>query len=194
LILPYYRTKAQLGQYDDAKLNLGAGTTYLNNWINIDGNILRRPGMWLELRNKWPFRSNSVSCIATSHLLEHLFDHELSHCLKEIFRVLKHEGHLHISVPSLEIAVRNYVSGEWTGDEFNRNCCLHGGHRQIFDYERLKSILQNMGFIGLKKLDYLSSGFLTREELKEIDRSPEKSLFVECVKPPRQAPAGDKGL
>lgn len=80
----------------ELKLNLGAGATYIPGFRNID--IASWAEISLDLNvEPLPFKDNSVDCVFTYHLLEHL-DHYLF-ALGEIHRVLKHGGRLLIGVP-----------------------------------------------------------------------------------------------
>jgi predicted SAM-dependent methyltransferase len=186
LLWPYYKFKAAIGTYNGAKVNLGAGASKLKGWISVDGNPLRRPDIWMEIRNPWPFQSNSLAGIVTSHLLEHLFDHELKHVLREMYRVLIPGGFARISVPSLEKAVYKYLNSkdeENKGEQFHLTCHWHGAHHQIFDFGRLGKLLSMVGFIHIQACQFPCSNFLNEAEVFEIDRHPEESLFVECIKP-----------
>jgi len=130
-VWPYYRLKSALGAYNGAKVNLGAGPSKLKGWISVDGNPFRLPNVLMDIRNPWPFRSNSLAGTVTSHLMEHLFNHELNYVLKEMYRVLIPGGFLRISVPSLEQAVDNYLNSkdeEEKGEQFHQVCHWHGAH------------------------------------------------------------------
>ena len=186
LLWPYYKFKTAIGVYNNTKVNLGAGVSDMKGWTSVDGNPLRWPDVWLDVRNPWPFQSNSLAGIVTSHLLEHFFDHELKHVLKEMHRVLIPGGFVRISVPSLEKAVHKYLdshSKENKGEQFHQTCHWHGAHHQIFDFERLCKLLRRAGFTHIESCQFPYSSFLNKTEVFEIDRHPEESLFVECIKP-----------
>jgi predicted SAM-dependent methyltransferase len=182
VIQPIHLIKKIIGVYRYKKLHVGCGAARLKGWINIDGNPLRKKDLWLDVRNKWPFGYNSIRGIASSHLIEHLFDHELEHFLKEAKQVLTPEGFIHLEVPSLEIAIQKYLQD---GDtlEFNRKVHWYGAHHQVFDAGRLKKLLCRYGFkhikcyIGEKKSEYLAN-----TELEEICTRPDESLIIEAIK------------
>src|ERR1700691_3578900 len=44
-------------------LHLGCGPKYIAGFVNVDGNILRKRDVWLDLRNGLPFSSGSVASI-----------------------------------------------------------------------------------------------------------------------------------
>ncbi len=190
-VWPYFRIKAAMGAFDESKVNLGAGASRLEGWVNTDANPLRKPHVWMDVRNPWPFRAHSLAGVATSHFLEHLFDDELSSVLQNVYRILRPGGFFRISVPSLEKAVEEYVASgrngaqglEERGQKFHLICHWHGAHHQVFDFGRLRKLLLLAGFVDIKKYEFPESGFCTCEEVEEIDRHPDESLFVECIKP-----------
>lgn len=120
------------------KLNLGCGLQCPQGWINIDSSmgarlsklpiikkVLHRvlptswgilPNIkwpsnvrWMNITRKFPFSSNSVDCIYSSHTFEHLTYAEAAFVLKECYRVLKPGGIIRIIVPDLAQIVDNYI-------------------------------------------------------------------------------------
>jgi predicted SAM-dependent methyltransferase len=168
----------------------------MKGWVNADANPLRRPHVWMDARNRWPFKADSIAGVATSHFLEHLFDDELGSVLKSVYRILRPGGFFRISVPSLEKAVEEYVASgrngtqglEERGEKFHLTCHWYGAHHQVFDFGRMRKQLLLTGFVDVQQHDFPESTFCTRGEVEEIDRHPDESLFVECVKPQRRAP------
>ena len=61
-----------------------------------------------DATKKIPLEANSVECIYTSHMLEHLSCDGASAFLIEALRILKKGGVLRIAVPDLRIVVNNY--------------------------------------------------------------------------------------
>jgi glycosyltransferase involved in cell wall biosynthesis/predicted SAM-dependent methyltransferase len=188
---PYFRMRSAMGAYEGAKINLGAGASRLPGWINTDINPLRRPDVWMDARRPWPFKSASLGGIATSHLLEHLFDEELAFLLKEAQRTLRPGGFLRVSVPDLDKAVREYSAAgpapdpepEARAERFQEICHWYGAHHQVFNFARLRRLLVTGAFLDVRQLPFPKSDFLSEQEAAEIDRHWEESLFVECTKP-----------
>jgi predicted SAM-dependent methyltransferase len=91
-------------------LNLGCGTHYHPDWVNIDFrstgpevvpyNLLGRP---------LPFRSNVFDAAYHSHLLEHFPKRYAPIFLQECFRVIKPGGIIRIVVPDLERIAQIYL-------------------------------------------------------------------------------------
>ena len=80
------------------KLNLGAGETYLDGYVNVDWNSIIAVDVTHDLNKlPYPFESNSFDEILASHVLEHL-DRPFS-IMTELHRILKPNGLLHIKVP-----------------------------------------------------------------------------------------------
>lgn len=94
---------------DDAivKINLGATSTYIPGFVNID--ISPKADLCLNLsKDRLPFEDNSVDKIFTSHTLEHIPDYLF--CLSEIYRVLKHGGSFLVGVPYVTLTDYNLVN------------------------------------------------------------------------------------
>jgi SAM-dependent methyltransferase len=96
-----YEAKAHI----DASLryvNLGCGSRYHPDWINID---IAQTGPHVvvhDLSRGIPFEDNSCQVIYHSHLLEHLRRPDAFRFMRECFRVLEPAGLLRVAVPDLE--------------------------------------------------------------------------------------------
>ncbi|MDR2855885.1 MAG: methyltransferase domain-containing protein [Methanomicrobiales archaeon] len=90
-------------------LNLGCGTRYHKDLINIDtfGNHDIIP--W-NLAKKLPIPDASVDVIYSSHVLEHLTPDDTRRHLQECHRILKPKGIIRIVVPDLEKIARTYLT------------------------------------------------------------------------------------
>lgn len=122
------------------RINLGCGMTPTPGWTNLENSLTVRiarsalaplasvlldPGQknfFAFARNadihvanalKLPFIDGSVDVIYSSHMLEHLDQHEAKVFLNEAKRVLKPRGVLRIGVPDIRILVDEYLE---TGD------------------------------------------------------------------------------
>ncbi len=140
-------------------LHLGCGTKYLPGFLNIDGNLLNKIDVWLDVRNGLPFRSGSVDSIYSTHMFEHFYPDELKRLLRECLRVLKTGGGIRLIVPSLESAIAAYTQqrSDWFYDSFPRHFDSLGGrfsnfvfcdgqHRTAFDFSYLREVLSEAGF------------------------------------------------
>lgn len=89
------------------ELNLGAGKTYIPGLVNID--IRDRAELSLDLgRDPLPFPDDSVRTIISSHTLEHVPDYLFA--LREIHRVLCHDGVLLLQLPYVTLTEWNLVN------------------------------------------------------------------------------------
>ena len=170
------------------KLNLGCGAQTPEGWINVDyalgARLAKLPLFsfvnrkflklfnldWTEdifihdLRNKFPWRDNSIDIIYSSHTLEHLSKEEGLHFLKECHRTLRIDGLIRIVVPDLFVIVTEYINDNIRGDEFliklgvlyydahhgplKRKLApfIHFPHRCMYDRKTLSLIMMQVGF------------------------------------------------
>ena len=84
------------------KLNIGSGFRKMDGYINVDNFEECKPDVLMNLEETpWSFESNSVSEITAIHVLEHLGEQRdvFFNIIKEIYRVLRNDGIIKISVP-----------------------------------------------------------------------------------------------
>ncbi len=80
------------------KLNIGCGDDYRKGWINLDYNDKYETDVIHDLNNfPYPFKKEELDYIYCSHILEHVDD--FFKTLKELLKILKKKGTLHIVVP-----------------------------------------------------------------------------------------------
>ncbi len=129
------------------KLNIGCGKNYKKNWVNLDYNKKYGPDVVHNLDNfPYPFRDGQFDYIYCSHILEHVED--LFKTLKEMERILKPKGILHIRVPHFsngngynDLSHRRFF-GWFTVDQV-----LDGYYNQKFDFKIIE-----------KRLNFLAEG------------------------------------
>lgn len=90
-------------------VNLGCGSHYHTDWINIDIAPSGPEVIAHDLSKGIPLESNSSDAVYHSHVLEHIRRNEALQFTKECYRVLKPGGVLRIAVPDLERICRLYV-------------------------------------------------------------------------------------
>ena len=83
------------------KLNLGCGYNKLEGYVNVDNDENCKPDVLTDLEAPLPFEDNSVDEIVLNHVLEHLGQTTKVYfsVWKELYRVLKDGGLIHITVP-----------------------------------------------------------------------------------------------
>ena len=82
------------------KLNLGCGSDYKKDWINIDVNKGVKADKYFDFNKMpYPFKENSIDHIQCKQVIEHLninfFDF-----LKECARIMKPNGTMHLETPN----------------------------------------------------------------------------------------------
>ena len=89
-------------------LNLGCGSRYRKDWINIDFVSTNKNIIVHNLLKGIPFKDNTFNVVYHSHLLEHFSRTEASDSIKECYRVLKPNGIIRVVTPNLEEILNNY--------------------------------------------------------------------------------------
>lgn len=90
-------------------LNLGCGSRFHPDWINIDFNSTSKCVISHNLTQGIPFPDDFFDVVYHSHLLEHFSKRQALPFLKECYRVLKSEGIIRVVVPDLEQIVTSYL-------------------------------------------------------------------------------------
>ncbi len=154
------------------KLNLGAGSTPMDGWENLD----RKTG-----DDVFPLQRNDVDEIRASHVLEHFSHKVIDEVLRNWVAALKPGGLLRIAVPDFEQIARLYLAGQQIPTEGY----IMGGHTDaddrhgaIFDEESLGDLMRGAGLVGI-----------TRWVSSERDCSALPiSLNLQGTKPPKKLP------
>lgn len=90
-------------------LNLGCGTNFHEDWINIDFVSNSEKVISHNLLNGIPMENNSTDIVYHSHVLEHFSRDDGKLFLMECYRVLKSNGIIRIAVPDLETIAKEYL-------------------------------------------------------------------------------------
>src|SRR5262249_27819655 len=138
-------------------VHLGCGFKHLAGMINADGNRFRKIDLWIDLRNRLPFPNASCAFVYSSHTLEHLYPDEAIALLREIRRVLRHDGVARIAVPSFEHALsvafgEHHVAEDWprafadpAAQAINYLFC-DGQHKYAYNLAILSDFARRAGF------------------------------------------------
>ena len=70
----------------DIKIELGSGANWENGWTTVD---MGGADIYWDLRHRIPLKSETVSYIYSSHLLEHIPYKDMIKFLNECWRILK---------------------------------------------------------------------------------------------------------
>ena len=106
------------------------------------------------------FADDSIEAIYASHVLEHIPQKSIFSTLKGIFRVLKKEGKLYISVPDMDVLCRTLLNDERTpAQKYHVMRIIFGGQVDDFDFHYfgwntllLTDALSQVGFSKLERL------------------------------------------
>jgi ubiquinone/menaquinone biosynthesis C-methylase UbiE len=91
-------------------LNFGCGSTFHPAWVNIDIVSSSPEVRAYDIRENLPYPDAEFDACYSSHVLEHLKQHEAQKLLAECHRILKPKGIIRIVVPDLESIVRDYLN------------------------------------------------------------------------------------
>lgn len=200
------------------KVNLGCGDVAPPGWINVDnavgarlrklpvlGALSRRflhcdwsPSILLhDLRRELPWPTGSVSCVYSSHSLEHLTRASGECFMREVVRVLKPGGIARFVVPDLKLEVDRYISGNSDARDFLSSIhavdtrdrpvtkriysLLSGsGHRCMYDEVSLLRLMTASGLSARRMAPFESA----IPRIEEIERAPQATgaLIAEGVK------------
>jgi len=155
-------------------LNLGCGPNIEAGYVNAD--FFNR----YQLREKdprkleWPLDlrfplvcdNNVFDGVYTEHTVEHLNLTEARSLFKELYRVMKQDAIIRITVPDLEKRVDYYI-GKYdnidvatfkekydTGCAAIRDTTQNYRHRSVWDFAELKMYLEEAGFKDIQKMRF----------------------------------------
>ena len=193
------------------KLQIGSGNNHLEGWFNTDIKI--NDGIYyLDLKEKFPFPSNIFDYIYSEHNIEHFTINEAVFILNECFYTLKSGGVIRIATPDLNKLISYYYNNtilndkytEWEYNSFIRNNCSidvitkclvlnnffrDWGHKVIYDFDTLKSLLEFSGFIHIRKAEISKSNIPDlcgiEQHLKNLpyNFNEIETMVVEATKP-----------
>jgi len=178
-------------------LNLGCGSNYVDGYVNAD--FFYRFKFWrkdnqkkqwqLDLRYPLHCADNVFDGIYTEHTIEHLYPDQAMSLFKELYRVLKKDSIIRVTVPDIEKYINFYI-GNIDDEEFNkryttkcsaiRNITQNYFHVSTWDYCELKKYLEESGFRNIEKKSFNESN---DENLKiDLQERSWETLYLEAVK------------
>lgn len=81
-------------------LNLGCGKTYIKGAINVDSFETGWCDQVIDLNKfPWPWEDNTIDAVYVLYFIEHFNNFQIVNIFKEIHRILKYNGLLHIQCP-----------------------------------------------------------------------------------------------
>lgn len=174
-----------------AKLQLGCGPNRLPGWLNADIIIeeCKKGAIYLDVGEHFPLPDESIDYVYSEHMIEHLNYAQAVNMLRECHRVLKPNGVIRISTPDLRFLLDLYQNPEkpenksfikWSaeggaGGEIRPVSPVYvinkfhttWGHKIIYDYDTLASLLKQNGFDHICQCELSQS---THEALTDVER------------------------
>jgi predicted SAM-dependent methyltransferase len=89
-------------------LNLGCGSHFHEDWVNVDFTITGKDVIAHNLIYGIPFQNNTFDVVYHSHILEHFSKEDAKFFIRECYRVLKNDGILRVVIPDLEQIIFEY--------------------------------------------------------------------------------------
>jgi len=163
------------------KLEIGPGAKPKEGYVHFDIRPLAGVDVVGDAK-KLPFKDGEFECVFSRFFLEHLLRNDAKLALKEMLRVLKKGGELELIVPDLAYFCKLFVeeSGqkkEWALNKiygFEKYSEDH--HNFGYDFSTLKSVLEEVGFVGVKQVKEKVVG--AKESLGVAKEKEEQYLHV----------------
>lgn len=111
-------------------LNLGCGSSFHKDWVNIDFVSNTKEVIAHNLLKGIPIADNTMDVVYHSHVLEHFSKQDGEAFIKECHRVLKSNGIIRIALPDLEKIAKEYLK--------NLENAIKGDESAKQDYEWIK--------------------------------------------------------
>ena len=142
------------------KLHIGGeeekeGWTILNSQRKTENNLI---GNICDLSQ---FSDDSVEEVYASHIIEHVAQKDIENVFNSLYRILKTNGKLYISVPDLDVLCHTMLSPYFSTDvKFHIMRIIYGGQIDKYDFHYfgwnsifMKQFLTKAGFLKHEKVD-----------------------------------------
>lgn len=175
-------------------LDVGTSTAFISaGWIALD--IEPDEGsLRLDASKPWPLPDGCARAVRAEHMIEHLSWDEAAFCIGEIARVLEPGGLCRICTPDLEGIAQAYLARDPRVLETHRadgydaptwshmpnNYLRMWGHKFVFDFDSLRTLLTAAGFEEIERTGFNRSRHELLDGTDRHDPSGLESLVV-CV-------------
>ncbi len=161
------RRLARLRGLDGLLLDVGASSAHLDGWTSLDIEP-DEDSVYLDAARPWPLADCCARAVRAEHMIEHLTWREALVCVREMHRVLEPGGVCRICTPDLEGIAHAYLERDPAVlDEHRRhgyeaptwahlpnNYLRLWGHRFMFDFDSIRSLLQEAGFVDVERTSF----------------------------------------
>ena len=181
-------------------LDVGCGFNVHEQFINLDHHWHPDLDLCWDITKGIPLPSGSLQGIFSEHCLEHITLDQMGNVLLEFYRLLAPGGTVRIVLPDGELYVKTYLErNQGSSDKqfpyeyqdsyqdlytpimsLNR-IFYKWGHRFIYDFRTVNTLLERRGFHDIRRESYLSG----RDPalLNDSDWRADESLYIEAGKP-----------
>jgi len=147
-------------------IHLGCGNTPIKGFLNIDANLFSKCDAISGI-NKIKLARDSVDCIYSSHVFEHIPRHDALNVLFKWCKVLRPGGKLYLCIPDLEALIKIYLKNltnfESEKAQYNIELAagiMYGGQSNKYDYHFfgysfliIEKMLKSIGFKDIKRFN-----------------------------------------
>jgi len=185
-------------------LYVGCGHDRMSGFTHVEINVGKQfkkggnvgaPDILADITRHIPLEDNSVDLIFSRATLEHLTYHELINHFLECHRLIKKGGYIRMSVPDMDIMVKNYLDKQEDLEKAKREgeisiammpCenhtdlfiqrVLYHDHYYLHNFDTLSRALKKTGFTNIKKVKPGQCQISEiAEELYKAEKGREKS-------------------
>jgi predicted SAM-dependent methyltransferase len=168
-------------------LNLGGGGVLTKRWLTAD--VTPRADVFMNVTQPLPLPDETVDVVYSEEVIEHISQTAGRQMLAECLRVLKPGGTLRLTTPSLDYFARQALSKPEAVRQINDIFYCHG-HQCIYTEESMGQLLNETGFINLRKSSYRDAnskhGSFDSHPARFAFAPPEWSQYWEAEKPVKQ--------
>ena len=146
-----------------------------------------KPQWQLDMRYPFKCPNDVFDGVFTEHVLEHFYIDYARALLKEIYRILKPNGTLRLSVPDLGFRIQEYLKDKQNdstkayASEHIRKLTQEYLHLSVWDYERLYYECERIGFVDIA-LSQFGNG-RDKNLIFDLKEREYETLYVEASKP-----------
>lgn len=147
----------------ELRVQLGPGQRkYLTGWINLDANMFTaKCDVWVDLRNRLPFVNDSLACVYSHHVVEHLPD--LRRHFADVFRCLKPGGVYRVGGPNGDAAIDAFQKQNYNwfedfpdarrsiGGRLENFIMCRREHLTILTESYIREIMEDVGFVEIER-------------------------------------------
>jgi predicted SAM-dependent methyltransferase len=160
-------------------LYVGCGAHRMKDFTHVEINIAKQykkngdsgePEILADITKHIPLEDSSVDLIFSRATLEHLTYFELINHFLECHRLIKNGGHIRMSVPDMDIMIKNYLNKQEDLNEAINNSevsetmplenhtdlfisrILYHDHYYLHNFDTLSRALKKTGFTNIKKV------------------------------------------